>query len=174
MALIQVKAVALLYQSLTANDNPLKEEKQGDAWSVAQLIEHAIYVRNKQFGVEPHSTEKERLLREYTRGMLFCMGSLKKDAELREGLLKGHVSIFRLTSFTAGDILASRIARREKEKEAREHASSKQQPHRGMFRCRRPDCRSWETDNYQLQTRSADEGMTTFVTCLVCGQRYKC
>ena len=27
---------------------------------------------------------------------------------------------------------------------------------------------------YQLQTRSADEPMTTFVTCLKCGTRWKC
>lgn len=27
---------------------------------------------------------------------------------------------------------------------------------------------------YQLQTRSADEPMTTFVTCLECGSRWKC
>mgnify|MGYP000391775948 CR=1 FL=1 len=29
-------------------------------------------------------------------------------------------------------------------------------------------------DYYQLQTRSADEPMTTFVTCLECGKRWKC
>ena len=27
---------------------------------------------------------------------------------------------------------------------------------------------------YQLQTRSADEPMTTFVTCIKCGTRFKC
>ena len=27
---------------------------------------------------------------------------------------------------------------------------------------------------YQLQTRSADEPMTTFVTCLKCGNRWRC
>ena len=43
------------------------------------------------------------------------------------------------------------------------------------FKCMRSD-----PDNankctyYQLQTRSADEPMTTFVTCLNCGSRWKC
>ena len=35
-------------------------------------------------------------------------------------------------------------------------------------------CKSKECTYYQLQTRSADEAITTFVTCLQCGQRWKC
>jgi transcription elongation factor S-II len=40
------------------------------------------------------------------------------------------------------------------------------------FTCRK--CKSKECSYYQLQTRSADEPMTTFVTCLPCGNRWKC
>ena len=40
------------------------------------------------------------------------------------------------------------------------------------FTCRK--CKSNKCTYYQLQTRSADEPMTTFVTCIVCGQRWKC
>ena len=39
------------------------------------------------------------------------------------------------------------------------------------FICRK--CKSNKTTYYQLQTRSADEPMTTFVTCLDCGNRFK-
>ena len=35
-------------------------------------------------------------------------------------------------------------------------------------------CKSKKCSYYQLQTRSADEPMTTFVTCLDCGNRWKC
>jgi transcription elongation factor S-II len=41
----------------------------------------------------------------------------------------------------------------------------------GMFQCRK--CKSWRTVYYQLQTRSADEPMTTFVTCGDCASRWK-
>ncbi len=34
-------------------------------------------------------------------------------------------------------------------------------------------CKSKKCTYYQLQTRSADEPMTTFVTCLECGNRFK-
>jgi transcription elongation factor S-II len=41
-----------------------------------------------------------------------------------------------------------------------------------MYTCGR--CKKKECSYYQLQTRSADEPMTTFVTCLNCGKRWKC
>ena len=41
-----------------------------------------------------------------------------------------------------------------------------------IFTCSR--CHKKECTYYQLQTRSADEPMTTFVTCLNCGKRWKC
>ena len=37
------------------------------------------------------------------------------------------------------------------------------------YKCKKKKC-----TYYQLQTRSADEPMTTFVTCLVCSNRWKC
>jgi transcription elongation factor S-II len=40
------------------------------------------------------------------------------------------------------------------------------------YTCRK--CGSNKCSYYQLQTRSADEPMTTYVTCIDCGQRWKC
>ena len=40
------------------------------------------------------------------------------------------------------------------------------------FKCRK--CKSKKCTYYQLQTRSSDEPMTTFVTCIDCGNRWKC
>ena len=42
----------------------------------------------------------------------------------------------------------------------------------GFFTCGR--CKSKKTTYYQLQTRSADEPMTTFVSCLNCDRNWKC
>jgi DNA-directed RNA polymerase subunit M/transcription elongation factor TFIIS len=44
--------------------------------------------------------------------------------------------------------------------------------YRGEFTCNK--CKSQKTTYYQLQTRSADEPMTTFVTCMNCGKKWKC
>ena len=40
-----------------------------------------------------------------------------------------------------------------------------------QFKCGR--CKSRKCSYYELQTRSADESMTTFITCLNCGNRWK-
>jgi transcription elongation factor S-II len=40
-----------------------------------------------------------------------------------------------------------------------------------MFKCGK--CKQRKTKYYQMQTRSADEPMTTFVTCINCGNRWK-
>ena len=40
------------------------------------------------------------------------------------------------------------------------------------FTCRK--CKGNQCTYYQMQTRSADEPMTTFVQCISCGNRWKC
>lgn len=40
------------------------------------------------------------------------------------------------------------------------------------FTCRK--CKGNQCTYYQLQTRSADEPMTTFCSCILCGNRWKC
>ena len=40
-----------------------------------------------------------------------------------------------------------------------------------QFKCHR--CKKNKTTYYELQTRSADEPMTTFITCLNCGKRWR-
>jgi len=41
-----------------------------------------------------------------------------------------------------------------------------------IFKCKK--CYSKKCTYYQMQTRSADEPMTIFVTCVECGTRWKC
>lgn len=46
-----------------------------------------------------------------------------------------------------------------------------EQEHDGFFKCGK--CKTMKTTYTQAQTRSADEPMTTFVTCLNCDNRWK-
>jgi transcription elongation factor S-II len=53
-----------------------------------------------------------------------------------------------------------------------EKAKALEKDYEGLFKCGR--CKSLKTTYYQMQTRSADEPMTTYVTCKGCGNRWKC
>ena len=57
-------------------------------------------------------------------------------------------------------------------KQKRDKSKIENKVSHGAFKCRK--CKSEKTSYYQLQTRSADEPMTTFVQCLECGIRWKC
>jgi len=50
-------------------------------------------------------------------------------------------------------------------------AQSEEEDYVGTFKCGK--CKSMKTTYYQMQTRSADEPMTTYVTCENCGNRWK-
>jgi transcription elongation factor S-II len=63
-------------------------------------------------------------------------------------------------------LIDAKIKRDKKKYETRMVAAT------DTFRCR--NCKSNECTYYQLQTRSADEPMTTFVTCINCGNKWRC
>jgi len=52
-----------------------------------------------------------------------------------------------------------------------EHEARNKVSESAEFKCGK--CKKRRTSYYQLQTRSADEPMTTFITCLECGNRWK-
>jgi len=60
----------------------------------------------------------------------------------------------------------------EEHRRALAQAMEEENNYDGMFKCGR--CKGTRTSYYQMQTRSADEPMTCFVTCLVCQNRWKC
>jgi len=64
------------------------------------------------------------------------------------------------------DIIERKIQRNKHKYELNKQGVSKQ------FKCK--NCKKRETTYYQMQTRSADEPMTTFVTCLSCQHNWKC
>lgn len=53
-----------------------------------------------------------------------------------------------------------------------EKARVKDDDYTGIFKCGK--CKSVKTTYYQMQTRSADEPMTSYITCKNCGNRWKC
>lgn len=59
----------------------------------------------------------------------------------------------------------------QKDLEIERNKAKLDEEYEGIFKCRK--CGSKKTTYYQLQTRSADEPMTTYVTCMDCDNHWK-
>lgn len=101
-----------------------------------------------------------------------------KDAAnqpLRHSLLTSALSPARFIAMTPAEMASEERRRQDAqlvERNLREaRAAQDNEAETDQFRCGR--CRQRRTKYYQLQTRSADEPMTTFVTCINCGNRWK-
>lgn len=93
---------------------------------------------------------------------------------LRQRLLQGTMNPADLVTMTHIQMFPSMwepIVQRVMQRKLLTELTSLPKDVTGIFQCRK--CKSWRTVYYQLQTRSADEPMTTFVTCGDCGSRWK-
>nr|ODN90589.1 transcription elongation factor S-II [Cryptococcus depauperatus CBS 7841] len=99
----------------------------------------------------------------------------KGNPALRNEIVLGYIGADKVASMSK-DEMASESIRMQKEQLAKENlfkakAVGETQAETDAFKCGR--CQQRKCTYYQMQTRSADEPMTTFVTCTNCGNRWK-
>lgn len=112
------------------------------------------------------------------RSILFNLKDTK-NATFRFKVVVGFFQPDQLPKLTAEDMAsdeknAERAKQRQYAMEALDQGwalKNGQQLTTGMFTCGK--CKGNKTTYFQMQTRSSDEPMTTFVTCLTCGNRWK-
>lgn len=122
--------------------------------------------------------ENHRFVNVYKHKFLQIQYNLRKSPDLKSKILKKVIKTKDVINMKPEELwydgpYAKRIEekihldmrRQYVEKEARNNLV-------GLFTCNR--CKSNKTTYYQLQTRSADEPMTTFVSCLNCEKNWKC
>ena len=89
---------------------------------------------------------------------------------INDGTIKPHIVAFMTHQELAPEKWAELIdakSKRDKNKFETNIAAATD-----TFTCRK--CKGNQCTYYQMQTRSADEPMKTFVTCIPCGNRWKC
>ncbi|KDN40534.1 transcription elongation factor [Tilletiaria anomala UBC 951] len=99
----------------------------------------------------------------------------KNNPELRKSVVDGRILPDDLVKMSVED-MASDARRQERQRLMIQNlfnarAAEEQQAETDAFECSR--CRQRKTRYYQKQTRSADEPMTVFVTCVNCNYRWK-
>jgi transcription elongation factor S-II len=113
--------------------------------------------------------------------------NLNKNAKLRRQLLRADVSAEQLVAMSSADLKTDEEKRKlnlSAQAQADERRLDWGDKNRdainqqcgitnnvGMFECGR--CKSNNTEYFQKQTRSADEPMTTFVTCKNCQKKWR-
>ncbi|KAF8987246.1 RNA polymerase II elongation factor [Haplosporangium bisporale] len=99
----------------------------------------------------------------------------KNNPKLREAVVDGDVPVEEFCEYTTQDMASAEAKARDRalheENMFAAKGAEEQQAETDMFKCGK--CKGRKTRYYQMQTRSADEPMTTFVTCINCGNRWK-
>eukprot|EP00741_Cyanophora_paradoxa_P015650 tig00020903_g15107.t1 len=135
----------------------------------AMEIEAAIFER---FWTEAQESNAPKPYTQKGRSLIF---NIQRNPQLRNILLMGQMSAADLVLKDSKE-LAPEEMQKQRQAWADWHKAAIM-PQQGneattdQFKCGK--CGKRETKYYQLQTRSADEPMTTFVTCTFCGHRWK-
>ena len=113
----------------------------------------------------------------YKHKFLTIKNSIVENPNLKDHLVTQKLSVVDIVDMRPEELCPyGRYAKQIEErihKELRKEAIAREAKNQqGFFTCNR--CKSNKTTYYQLQTRSADEPMTTYVSCLNCEKNWKC
>ncbi|KAJ2000982.1 transcription elongation factor TFIIS [Coemansia sp. RSA 2322] len=158
---VRDKCAELLYNSLAVDSNADSE----------LLARRASGIEILEFGKAASTSTAYR-----ARIRSLCLNLRnQKNPDLRNNLVEGSLTIERFCSMTSEE-MASKELRETIEKMKEENlfkakGAGQSAAVTDQFRCGR--CRGRKCTYYQMQTRSADEPMTTFVTCTICDNNWK-
>lgn len=158
---VRNSCVDLCYTSLAlGSDVP-----PGDILACAKAVEQAVYSGEKGTGGS------------YRTKMRSLYSNLKdqKNPQLRQRVVSGDISPERLYKMSpqemASEDLKKEMKKLEEENLFKARGATEQRAITDRFTCGK--CKQKKVSYYQMQTRSADEPLTTFCTCENCGNRWK-
>ncbi|XP_074599886.1 transcription elongation factor A protein 1-like [Brevipalpus obovatus] len=162
---VRLKCRELLSEALKAGPSPDPQEILFDPEELAGQIEDCIYKEFKDVGMRYKNRIRSRV------------SNLKdsKNPDLKFNVLRGHITPARIAGMTAEE-MASNEMKEMRQKFTKEAINDHQMAVTGgtktdLIKC--PKCKKTNTTYNQVQTRSADEPMTTFCFCNECGHRWK-
>jgi len=140
-----------------------------DCGIIASDVEGALHVL-----FEAQGGAKSKDYKAKARSLMFNLRD-EKNPDLRGSVLSGDVPPEALVKMEPKDLASKHMKERNARivEEATRNAMgpSANVESTDQFQCGK--CKQRKCTYYQMQTRSADEPMTTFVTCIVCNNRWK-
>ena len=136
------------------------------------ILNYSIDVSNKQNIVKKWDNELFVII--YTERLRTIMFNLQKNDTLLSQIKNKVIKPHKLAFMTHQEMNPEKWKPLIEDKKIRDKNMYNPQidANTDNFTCGK--CKSKRCSYYQLQTRSADEPMTTFVTCIDCGNRWKC
>lgn len=121
--------------------------------------------------------ENHKFVNIYKHKFLQLQFNLRKSPELKMKILEKKVKTTDVIGMQPEQLWFDGPRAKQVEKkihtELRKQALANEAKNQdGLFKCGK--CKSMKTTYYEMQTRSADEPMTVFVSCLSCGKNWKC
>ncbi|CAK8698638.1 transcription elongation factor A protein 1-like isoform X2 [Clavelina lepadiformis] len=160
---VRDKCREMLVRGLQADGSSTHSESR--CTFLAAAIEEAIFKEFKDTGVKYKNRIRSRF------------SNLKdaKNVGLRQNVLNGVVKPEQIAKMTAEEMASDEMKKKREEYEQQNIKDHQMSTNEGtktdMFTCGK--CKGRACTYTQLQTRSSDEPMTTFVFCTECGNRWK-
>ncbi|KAG0325986.1 RNA polymerase II elongation factor [Podila horticola] len=162
------RCIEMLYQALGTSSNAGKLPQSDRLLKKAISIETVVFQKLSPDGT-PSQNYKAKI-----RSFFMNLRD-KNNPKLREAVVDGDVPVEEFCEYTTQDMASAEAKARDRalheENMFAAKGAEEQQAETDMFKCGK--CKGRKTRYYQMQTRSADEPMTTFVTCINCGNRWK-
>lgn len=153
----------------------LKEITQGDE-KMAKNLEIAIYNWTVRLANQNKMSEQKYINAMYKHRFFALRNSIEKG-NLIQRLSEKSINFKDIVKMNAEHLVpdgpyAQTLQKNQKRELEIEQAKAKlEEDYEGIFMCKK--CKSKKTEYYQLQTRSADEPMTTYVHCKNCDNNWK-
>ena len=159
------KINAAKYLDMTVDDNLIVNMEKG-------VFNCAIeFCKSKKSPLKWSNTDFTKKYSTDARRILANISYTTNAPVLIEKIKTGMINSYNLVNLTREE-LNPEVWGNLKEKTLNKSICKEEEKEDGIFKCNR--CKSMKTVYYQMQTRSADEPMTTYVTCTNCNTRWKC
>lgn len=155
-----------LFKTILNNNNSVELETSIYTYAINKLYEHSSKIDNNL--LQKIYINKSRALYSNIKS-----DSYIKNNKLIQKINDNKINIKELPYMNSHELFPEHWKKIIDEKFKRDKLlyESKQESMTDQFKCSR--CKKRECTYYELQTRSADESMTTFITCVPCGNRWK-
>jgi hypothetical protein len=135
-------------------------------WAVKRVPKGCASWQNSVFK-DSYRMKAAWLISEFGRGPQLAARLKSKELE------SAKIAFYTADILDPGGLYSKAIfVNKERDNKMEQMKAQENEDYVGQFKCGK--CKSVKTTYYQLQTRSADEPMTTYVTCLACSNRWKC